>query len=59
MQSLLKRPGYRLYSPDSSEAGVLLAEQGLGLATVRRVELVAPAPGSLDDHRLLPQPTIR
>jgi len=29
MQRLLKRPGYRLYSPDSPEAGVLLAEQGL------------------------------
>ena len=30
MHGLLKRPGYRLYSPDSPEAGALLAEQGLG-----------------------------
>jgi hypothetical protein len=30
MQRLLKRPGYRLYPPDSPEARVLLAEQGLG-----------------------------
>ena len=30
MQGLLKRPGYRLYAPDSPEAGALLAEQGLG-----------------------------
>jgi hypothetical protein len=30
MQRLLKRPGYRLYPPDSPEAGALLAEQGLG-----------------------------
>jgi hypothetical protein len=29
MQGLLKRPGYRLYPPDSPEAGALLAEQGL------------------------------
>jgi hypothetical protein len=29
MQHLLKRRGYRLYSPDSPEAGALLAEQGL------------------------------
>ena len=29
MHGLLKRPGYRLYPPDSPEAGVLLAEQGL------------------------------
>ena len=29
MQGLLKRPGYRLYPPDSPEAGVLLAEQDL------------------------------
>jgi hypothetical protein len=32
MQRLLKRPGYRLHSPDSPEAGALLAEQGLGPA---------------------------
>jgi hypothetical protein len=32
MQRLLKRPGYRLYPPDSPEARVLLAEQGLGPA---------------------------
>ena len=45
MQRLLKRPGYRLYSPDSPEAGVLLAEQGLdpadldsALARLERVE---------------------
>ena len=36
-----------------------LGEQGLGLGTVGRVELVAPAPASLDDHRWLPHPTIR
>jgi hypothetical protein len=30
MQRLLKRPGYRLYPPDSPEARALLAEQGLG-----------------------------
>jgi hypothetical protein len=36
MQHLLKRPGYRLYSPDSPEAGVLLAEQGLGPADLER-----------------------
>jgi hypothetical protein len=30
MHGLLKRPGYRLYSPDSPEAGSLLTEQGLG-----------------------------
>jgi hypothetical protein len=29
MQSLLKQPGYRLHSPDSPEAGALLAERGL------------------------------
>jgi hypothetical protein len=29
MQGLLKRPGYRLHTPDSAEAGILLAEQGL------------------------------
>jgi hypothetical protein len=32
MQSLLKQPGYRLYSPDSPEASALLAEQGLSPA---------------------------
>jgi len=32
MQSLLKQPGYRLYSPDSPEARALLAEQGLSPA---------------------------
>jgi hypothetical protein len=32
MQHLLKRPGYRLHSPDSPEARALLAEQGLGPA---------------------------
>jgi hypothetical protein len=32
MQHSLKQPGYRLYSPDSSEARALLAEQGLGPA---------------------------
>ena len=36
MQHLLKRPGYRLYPPDSPEAGALLAEQGLGPADVDR-----------------------
>jgi hypothetical protein len=30
MRGLLKQPGYRLYPPDSPEAGALLAEQGLG-----------------------------
>jgi hypothetical protein len=29
MHGLLERPGYRLYPPDSPEAGTLLAEQGL------------------------------
>jgi len=29
MQGLLKQPGYRLHAPESPEAGVLLAEQGL------------------------------
>jgi hypothetical protein len=29
MHGLLKRPGYRLYPPDSLEAGTLLAEQGV------------------------------
>src|SRR5262245_19358184 len=32
MHGLSKRPGYRLCSPDSPEAGGLLAEQGLGPA---------------------------
>src|SRR5919106_2210717 len=32
MIRLLKRPGYRLYSPDSPEAGALLSEQGLSPA---------------------------
>jgi hypothetical protein len=36
MQRLLKRPGYRLYAADSSEAGTLLAEQGLGPADLNR-----------------------
>jgi hypothetical protein len=30
MHGLLKQPGYRLYPPNSPEAGALLAEQGLG-----------------------------
>jgi hypothetical protein len=32
MHGLLKRPGNRLYTPDSLEAGALLAEQGLSPA---------------------------
>jgi hypothetical protein len=36
MQHLLKRPGYRLYEPDSPEARALLAEQGLGPADLER-----------------------
>ena len=36
MHGLLKRPGYRLYPPDSSEAGALLAEQGLSPADLDR-----------------------
>jgi hypothetical protein len=36
MQRLLKRPGYRLYPPDSPEARTLLAEQGLGPADLDR-----------------------
>jgi hypothetical protein len=36
MQHLLKRPGYRLYPPDSLEARALLAEQGLGPADLDR-----------------------
>jgi hypothetical protein len=36
MHGLLKRPGYRLYPPNSPEAGALLAEQGLGPADLER-----------------------
>jgi hypothetical protein len=36
MQHLLKRPGYRLHSPDSPEARALLGEQGLGPADLDR-----------------------
>jgi hypothetical protein len=36
MIRLLKQPGYRLYSPDSSEARALLAEQGLSQADLER-----------------------
>jgi hypothetical protein len=36
MQHLLKQPGYRLYPPDSPEAGAILAEQGLGPADLDR-----------------------
>jgi hypothetical protein len=36
MQSLLKRPGYRLYAADSPEAGALLIEQGLSPADLDR-----------------------
>jgi hypothetical protein len=36
MHGLLKRPGYRLYPSDSSEAGALLAEQGLSPADLDR-----------------------
>jgi hypothetical protein len=36
MQRLLKQPGYRLYPPDSAEAGALLAEQGLAPADLDR-----------------------
>jgi hypothetical protein len=36
MHGLLKRPGYRLYPPDSPEAGALLAEQGLRPADLDR-----------------------
>jgi hypothetical protein len=36
MQHLLKRPGYRLYPPDSLEARALLAEHGLGPADLDR-----------------------
>jgi hypothetical protein len=36
MQSLLKRPGYRLYAPNSPEAKGLLIEQGLSPADLDR-----------------------
>ena len=36
MHGLLKRPGYRLYPPDSPEARALLAEQGIGRADLDR-----------------------
>ena len=36
MSRLLKQPGYRLYAPDSTEAGALLAEQGLSPADLDR-----------------------
>ena len=36
MHGLFKRPGYRLCSPDSPEAGGLLAEQGLSPADLKR-----------------------
>jgi hypothetical protein len=36
MHRLLERPGYRLYHPNSPEAGALLAEQGLGPADLAR-----------------------
>jgi hypothetical protein len=36
MHGLLKQPGYRLYEPDSPEAGALLAEQGLGPTDLER-----------------------
>ena len=36
MHGLLKRPGYRLYAPDSPEAAALLAEQGLSPAGLDR-----------------------
>ena len=36
MHGLLKQPGYRLYPPNSTEAGALLAEQGLGTADLER-----------------------
>ena len=32
MHGLLKRPGYRLYAPDSPEAAALLGEQGVSPA---------------------------
>ena len=36
MHGLLKQPGYRLYPPNSPEAGALLAEQGFGPADLER-----------------------
>jgi hypothetical protein len=36
MHGLLKQPGYRLCSPNSPEAGALLAEQGLGPADLEQ-----------------------
>jgi hypothetical protein len=36
MHGLLKQPGYRLYAPDSPEAGALLIEQGLSPADLDR-----------------------
>jgi hypothetical protein len=36
MHGVLKRPGYRLYAPDSPEVGVLLVEQGLSPADLDR-----------------------
>jgi hypothetical protein len=36
MHGLFKRPGYRLYPPDSPEAGTLVAEQGLGSADLEQ-----------------------
>jgi hypothetical protein len=36
MHGLLKRPGYRLYAPDSPEAAALLAEQSLSPADLDR-----------------------
>jgi hypothetical protein len=36
MHRLLKQPGYRLYPPNSPEAGALLAEQGLSPADLDR-----------------------
>jgi hypothetical protein len=36
MHGLLKQPGYRLYPPNSPEAGALLSEQGLGPADLER-----------------------
>jgi hypothetical protein len=36
MHGLLKQPGYRLYPPNSPEAGALLAEQGLRPADLDR-----------------------
>jgi hypothetical protein len=53
MHGLLKQPGYRLYSPDSPEAGALLAERGLSpadldlaLAELERSEVPRSAPSS-------------